>query len=92
MFRCSLFVRASPKHAKQQGGQKLNWYQQQKQNAGYWWAEKKKEAFFAFVAIFALGQVAYKEFFWSARVQKEKIDSRVTPPPVNIRRSTKRDE
>jgi hypothetical protein len=70
---------------------KLNWFQQQKHNAGYWWKEKKREAFFAIVACFALGQVAYREMSMRGIVKQEYQQSRSQPPPINLRQR-KREE
>ncbi len=52
-----------------------------KRNAGYFWAEKKREAFFAVVATFALGQVLYKDMQHRGYInaQKEERNKTITP-------------
>ena len=48
-------------------------YEEMKKNAGYFWAEKKKEAFFAAVATFALCQVFYRDMMHRSNKGQERV-------------------
>lgn len=67
-------------------------YADMKRNAGYFWAEKKREAFFACVAAFALGQVFYRDLQNRGYVAASKEERNKTITPVAQTRKRKNKE
>jgi hypothetical protein len=45
-------------------------------NMGYFWAERKREIFFSFVALFAIGQMMYREFVVKQQQQQRMLGQR----------------
>ncbi len=69
-------------------------FQKMKQEAGYFWGEKKKEFFFALVATFALGQVLYRDMANRGYVnsQRQTRHDNPTAPLVEARRRKKQQQ